>query len=67
MAAAKGVPRGYGTRAEVAAYLGFKPQTLANWKSQGKGPRPIGEGRNLRYRWADVEEWARKQWANAPT
>jgi hypothetical protein len=59
MAATRAVPRGYGTRAEVADYLGYKPQTLANWKSQGKGPRCTGEGRNLRYRWADVEEWDR--------
>lgn len=53
------VPRGYGTRAEVAAYTGFSVQTLANWKSLGEGPPCTGKGRNLRYRWADVDGWMR--------
>lgn len=52
------------TPVEVAAFLGgdFSEKTLANWRSQGKGPRfvKLGGGR-IRYDWADVQGWVNEQ------
>lgn len=47
---------------EVAEYLGRKPATLANWRSQGTGPAYIGGGHGtpVRYRWCDVEKYLRQ-------
>ena len=42
---------------EVAAYLSKPPKTLAEWRSRGIGPRYHVVGRDVRYRWADVDEW----------
>ncbi|MEU9074591.1 helix-turn-helix domain-containing protein [Kitasatospora sp. NPDC048538] len=42
---------------EAAALIGIRPKTLRNWRSQGKGPRPIRLGRvggRVRYRLSDV-------------
>ncbi|MGW2546123.1 helix-turn-helix transcriptional regulator [Kitasatospora sp. NPDC001574] len=47
----------YLTTEETAALIGICPKTLRNWRSQGKGPRPIRLGRiggRVRYRLADV-------------
>lgn len=45
--------------AEAAAYLGLSPQTLANWRSRGKGPaysRLGGSGRPvIVYRKEDLD------------
>lgn len=43
---------------EVAEYLGINPQTLANWSSQGKGPKFTKVGNRRRYRWEDVYAFA---------
>lgn len=53
--------RGYGTTAEVADYIRVHPGTLRNWRHQRKGPRPSGEGRGVRYLWADVDDWMRRR------
>jgi predicted DNA-binding transcriptional regulator AlpA len=44
---------------ELAAFLGdeFPEKTLANWRSQGSGPKFLKIGRHVRYRPADVETW----------
>lgn len=42
-------------RAEAAAMLNLKVQTLANWASAGKGPRRVRVGaRAVRYRLSDI-------------
>jgi len=46
-----------GSPAGVAEYLGVTPKTLAQWRSQGKGPRYRKAGGFVRYRWADVDRW----------
>lgn len=56
-ASTRTVPKGWGTRAEVAAYTGLSVQTLANLKAQGQGPPCTGRGRGLRYAWSAVERW----------
>ena len=44
------------TRAEAAAYLGLKEQTLATWASNKRyGLKYIKAGRCVRYRVADLE------------
>jgi hypothetical protein len=42
---------------EVAEYLQKPEKTLAEWRSRGLGPRYMSVGRDIRYRWSDVEEW----------
>ena len=39
------LPDGRMDRASAARYLGYKPQTLAKWAMQGKGPRYVLGGR----------------------
>ena len=45
----------------AAAFLGLAPQTLRNWRFQGRGPKycKIG-GRRVVYRVQDLEEFLRK-------
>lgn len=44
--------------AEAAArYLAIATQTLANWRSVGRGPRYVRVGRVIRYRIQDIESW----------
>jgi len=49
------------TPAELAAYLKKSEGTLANWRSQGKGPRWTKPGGSILYDWADVDEWLKSQ------
>ncbi|MEY8655214.1 helix-turn-helix transcriptional regulator [Brachybacterium paraconglomeratum] len=43
------------TPPEAAELLGIAPQTLANWRSMGKGPRFVRVGsRSVRYRLSDL-------------
>lgn len=42
---------------EAADYLGIAPQTLANWRYQGGGPRFIKAGRNVRYDASTLQQW----------
>lgn len=41
----------------LADYLGVTPQALSNMRAAGTGPRYLKLGRNVRYRWSDVEAW----------
>lgn len=47
--------------AEVAARYGMTPESLANWRYEGKGPQYIRLGRGRRprvmYRVSDVLKW----------
>lgn len=42
---------------EVAAYLGISPDTMKDYRQQGRGPRYTRVGKLVRYRLADVDEW----------
>ena len=42
---------------EVADFLQKPEKTLAEWRYRGIGPRYLTIGRDVRYRWTDVEEW----------
>jgi len=46
------------TSAEAAAYLRYKASTLAIWRSQARGPAYIKGRGHIRYRFADLVEWA---------
>jgi hypothetical protein len=45
------------TRPELASRQKLPPATLAQWASQGKGPKYAKFGRHVRYRLADVVAW----------
>jgi predicted DNA-binding transcriptional regulator AlpA len=47
------------TRTELAAMLGYKPQTIARWKWAGQADRPpeVRLGHRIRYRLSDVRRW----------
>ncbi len=45
------------TRPEVAKRLRISRQTLAQWGSQGRGPKYAKFGRQVRYRVEDVEAY----------
>ena len=45
------------TTTELAEHLETNPGTLANWRTDGNGPRFVKVGANVRYREADVENW----------
>jgi hypothetical protein len=49
------------TPAELSAYLRRSQGTLANWRSQGKGPRWTKPGGSILYDWADVYAWEDSQ------
>ena len=49
------------TRAELSARLNVAMQTLAQWASQGRGPRYAKFGRHVRYQMADVIAWEADQ------
>ncbi len=49
------------TPAELSAYLRKSEGTLANWRSQGKGPRWTKPGGSILYDWADVYAWEASQ------
>lgn len=46
---------------QAAECLGLVPQTLANWRCQGVGPRYVKLGARVRYRRTDVEAFVRAQ------
>lgn len=54
------IPRPLATREQVADYLGVSVQTLDRWRKAGKGPSSRKLGRSVRYDWADVEAWVRR-------
>jgi predicted DNA-binding transcriptional regulator AlpA len=50
------------TDLEVAGALKMSRQTLANWRSDGRGPRFVKIGpRIVRYHRADLEAWIEEQ------
>jgi Helix-turn-helix domain len=51
----------YADPAELAAYLHKAEGTLANWRSQGKGPRYQLIGGEILYPWDGIEEWCQAQ------
>ena len=59
--ALEAAPASRATPAELAAYLRKSEGTLANWRSQGKGPRWKKPGGSILYDWADVYAWERSQ------
>ncbi|SBV00558.1 Helix-turn-helix domain-containing protein [Streptomyces sp. Ncost-T6T-1] len=63
MAAEKLTPR------QVAEELGVSPQTLANWRWAGVGPRytKLGDGRTspIRYQRGDVDAWLKARESGA--
>ena len=42
---------------EAAIYLTVAKQTLATWRSQGRGPKYLKLGHAVRYRLSDLDEW----------
>ena len=49
------------TNEEGAGFLGVSPDTLAQWRSQRRGPRYIKlEGRIVRYRREDLEAYLKE-------
>lgn len=44
-------------RTQAAQYLGISAGTLANWASQGVGPRFRTVGRKTRYARRDLDAW----------
>jgi excisionase family DNA binding protein len=50
-----------GSPEQVAEHLQIPMQTLAQWRTEGAGPRYLRVGRHVRYRWADVDQWLASQ------
>ncbi|MDG4825674.1 helix-turn-helix domain-containing protein [Asanoa sp. WMMD1127] len=57
--------RPLGTPAEVAEYLRKPVRTLEQWRYVGTGPKFVKAGRDVRYRWSDVDAWLDQQTAAA--
>jgi excisionase family DNA binding protein len=53
------------TRDELAERLQIPKQTVAQWASQGYGPRYAKFGRHVRYALADVVAWEQSQFTPA--
>ena len=51
-------PDGRVSRNEAAAFLGFKPKTLAEWTRLGVGPPSFRIGGRRFYKLADLQEYA---------
>lgn len=45
------------TTEEVEQAYGIAAKTLANWRSQGRGPAYHKLGGKVRYKISDVEDW----------
>src|SRR5438105_619220 len=46
---------------ELAQNLGLSPATLADWRSQGRGPAYLKAGRRIWYPKVHVERWIQSQ------
>lgn len=42
---------------ELAALIKIPEETLAQWRSRGKGPDYLRMGRHARYRMSDIRAW----------
>lgn len=49
------LPDGRVNRSDAAAFLGRSPKTLADWSSNGSGPRPRKVGGRIFYYMHDLE------------
>jgi Helix-turn-helix domain len=49
------------SQVEAAAFLGVKVETLAAWRSQGRGPRYIKVGRSITYPSVFLKEYLAAQ------
>jgi hypothetical protein len=54
-------PESMATPREVSAVLRVAVQTLAQWRSQGKGPAWSKIGHNVRYDWTDIRAYQAAQ------
>lgn len=54
------IERKYLTPKEVAVIYGIAEKTLANWRSQGKGPAYHKLGGKVRYADIDIEDWVKQ-------
>jgi len=54
-------PQNLASPADVAGVLGIPEKTLAEWRSDGKGPQYLKIGRYVRYRWSAVNAWLDEQ------
>lgn len=45
------------TAEQLSAELEMSVEAIAQWRYRGQGPKFIKEGRFIRYRRVDVEEW----------
>lgn len=45
------------TTVEAAELLNYSPETLKQWRSQGRGPAYIKDGNEVRYLVADIKQW----------
>ena len=50
-------PSGLLDTAEAAVYLRLAKQTLAKWRSQGRGPSFVRLGGNVYYRHAELDQF----------
>jgi predicted DNA-binding transcriptional regulator AlpA len=46
---------------DLAQNLGLSPATLADWRSQGKGPAYLKAGRRIWYPKTHVDRWIQSQ------
>lgn len=48
---------------QLADYLQMKEATLRRWRASRprKGPRAVVIGKQVRYRWEDVDNWLKEQ------
>ena len=53
------------TTPEAANLLGAAPITLCKWRVYGGGPSFVRCGRSVRYRVADLEDWAASRTVNS--
>lgn len=54
-------PRSMALPEEVAEYIRKPVRTLEQWRYRGIGPRWTKVGRDVRYRWEDVDRWLDEQ------
>ena len=50
------------TETEAAAYLSYRPRTLASWRRTGHGPRFVAVSKtSVRYRKSDLDTWIKSK------
>lgn len=56
----------YLTAEQTALITGYSIKTLANLRSQRRGPRAFKNGGSVRYKESDVKEWMEKNFSPIP-